>query len=103
MSLPSDLPSLSAADWLLAAERRRVTAIATLLNHLPGESSAVITSADTLLTELFSHKGQSAASLFALLYHTRRATEWTCWFVRPLTKYPFMHTILHLLLSMLLS
>lgn len=57
VSLPSDLPSLSAADWLLAAERRRVTAIATLLNHLPGESSAVITSADTLLTELFSHKG----------------------------------------------
>lgn len=57
VSLPSDLPALSAADWLLAAERRRVTCIATLLNHLPSESSAVITSADTLLTELFSHKG----------------------------------------------
>lgn len=57
VSLPSDLPALSAADWLSAAERRRVTCIATLLNHLPSESSAVITSADTLLTELFSHKG----------------------------------------------
>lgn len=57
VSLPRDLPVLSTAHWFLAAERRRVTSIATLLNHLPSESSAVITSADTLLTELFSHKG----------------------------------------------
>ncbi|XP_044036270.1 N-acetylglutamate synthase, mitochondrial [Siniperca chuatsi] len=57
VSLPSDLPGLSTAAWLSAAERRRVTTIARLLNQLPIESSAVITSADTLLTELFSHKG----------------------------------------------
>ncbi|KAM7386062.1 hypothetical protein PAMA_008942 [Pampus argenteus] len=57
VSLPGDLPSLSMATWLGAAERRRVTAIARLLNQLPSESSAVITSADTLLTELFSHRG----------------------------------------------
>nr|XP_046272104.1 N-acetylglutamate synthase, mitochondrial [Scatophagus argus] len=57
VSLPSDLPSLSMASWLSAAERRRVTTIARLLNQLPSESSAVITSADTLLTELFSHRG----------------------------------------------
>ncbi|XP_029986280.1 N-acetylglutamate synthase, mitochondrial isoform X1 [Sphaeramia orbicularis] len=57
VSLPSDLPLLSMASWLSARERRRVTSIATLLNHLPSESSAVITSADTLLTELFSHRG----------------------------------------------
>ncbi|XP_029294188.1 LOW QUALITY PROTEIN: N-acetylglutamate synthase, mitochondrial [Cottoperca gobio] len=57
VSLPSDLPSLSMAAWLSPAERRRVTAIARLLNQLLTESSAVITSADTLLTELFSHKG----------------------------------------------
>ncbi|XP_078125858.1 N-acetylglutamate synthase, mitochondrial [Sander vitreus] len=57
VSLPSDLPSLSTAAWLSAAERRRVTAIARLLNQLLTESSAVITSADTLLTELFSHRG----------------------------------------------
>lgn len=60
MSLPSNLPSLSVAAWLSAAERRRVTAIAKLLNQLPTESSAVITSADTLLTELFSHRGETA-------------------------------------------
>uniref|UniRef100_A0A3Q3B3R7 N-acetylglutamate synthase, mitochondrial n=1 Tax=Kryptolebias marmoratus TaxID=37003 RepID=A0A3Q3B3R7_KRYMA len=57
VSLPADLPGLSAAEWLSQAERRRVTTIARLLNQLPTESSAVITSADTLLTELFSHKG----------------------------------------------
>uniref|UniRef100_UPI0009B36018 N-acetylglutamate synthase, mitochondrial n=1 Tax=Monopterus albus TaxID=43700 RepID=UPI0009B36018 len=59
VSLPSDLPCLSMAAWLSAAERCRVTAIARLLNQLPSESSAVITSADTVLTELFSHRGSS--------------------------------------------
>ncbi|XP_053194270.1 N-acetylglutamate synthase, mitochondrial [Scomber japonicus] len=62
VSLPSDLPGLSTAAWLSATERRRVTAIARLLNQLSTESSAVITSADTLLTELFSHRG--SGSLF---------------------------------------
>ncbi|XP_071759472.1 N-acetylglutamate synthase, mitochondrial [Centroberyx gerrardi] len=57
VSLPGDLPGLSAAAWLSAAERRRVAAIARLLNQLPTESSAVITSASTLLSELFSHRG----------------------------------------------
>ncbi|XP_047428573.1 N-acetylglutamate synthase, mitochondrial [Mugil cephalus] len=57
VSLPTDLPALSVASWLSVVERRRVTTIARLLNQLPTESSAVITSADTLLTELFSHKG----------------------------------------------
>lgn len=63
VSLPSDLPGLSTAAWLSAAERRRVTAIARLLNQLLTESSAVITSADTLLTELFSHRGEATYSL----------------------------------------
>ncbi|XP_064841988.1 N-acetylglutamate synthase, mitochondrial [Oncorhynchus masou masou] len=57
VSLPGDLPSLSGAPWLSLAERRRVGTIAQLLNQLPCESSAVITSASTMLTELFSHKG----------------------------------------------
>ncbi|XP_060882168.1 N-acetylglutamate synthase, mitochondrial [Labrus mixtus] len=57
VSFPSDLPSLSTAAWLSAAERRKVSTIARLLNQLPTESSAVITSADTLLSELFSHRG----------------------------------------------
>lgn len=54
---PTDLPSLSVATWLSAAERRRLTTIARLLSQLSTESSAVVTSADTLLTELFSHRG----------------------------------------------
>ncbi|XP_028821098.1 N-acetylglutamate synthase, mitochondrial-like [Denticeps clupeoides] len=57
VSFPVDLPILSAASWLNPQERRRVSAIAQLLNQLPTESSAVVTSANTLLTELFSHKG----------------------------------------------
>ncbi|XP_053469028.1 N-acetylglutamate synthase, mitochondrial [Ictalurus furcatus] len=57
VSLPSDLPLLSSAEWLCVQERRQVNAIAHLLNQLSPESSAVITSANTLLTELFSHKG----------------------------------------------
>ncbi|KAG5832058.1 hypothetical protein ANANG_G00287070 [Anguilla anguilla] len=58
VSLPSDMPLLSRATWLGATERQRVAAIDQLLNQLPCESSAVITSANTLLTELFSHKGE---------------------------------------------
>lgn len=58
VSLPSDLPLLSSAEWLCVQERRQVNAIAHLLNQLSPESSAVITSANTLLTELFSHKGE---------------------------------------------
>ncbi|KAJ7992190.1 hypothetical protein DPEC_G00275960 [Dallia pectoralis] len=57
VSLPGDLPDLTGASWISLAERRRVVTIAQLLNQLPCESSAVITSASTLLTELFSHKG----------------------------------------------
>uniref|UniRef100_A0A3Q3DBB1 N-acetylglutamate synthase n=1 Tax=Hippocampus comes TaxID=109280 RepID=A0A3Q3DBB1_HIPCM len=60
--LPGDLPQLSMAPWLSAKERHRVAGIARLLHRLPTESSAVITSADTLLTELFSHRG--TGSLF---------------------------------------
>lgn len=57
VSVPADLPGLVSAAWLRPEERRRVEMIARLLNHLPRESSAVITSACTLLTELFSHRG----------------------------------------------
>uniref|UniRef100_A0A3P8VXZ3 N-acetylglutamate synthase n=1 Tax=Cynoglossus semilaevis TaxID=244447 RepID=A0A3P8VXZ3_CYNSE len=53
VSLPADLPSLSTAACLSTDQCHKVTTIARLLNQLPGESSAVITSADTLLTELF--------------------------------------------------
>ncbi|XP_067228898.1 N-acetylglutamate synthase, mitochondrial [Chanodichthys erythropterus] len=62
VSLPGDLPGLSSAKWLSNVEKRRISTIAQLLNLLPVESSAVLTSAGTLLTELFSHKG--AGTLF---------------------------------------
>lgn len=58
VSLPGDLSGLSSAKWLSDVERKRISAVAQLLNLLPAESSAVVTSADTLLTELFSHKGE---------------------------------------------
>ncbi|XP_073689579.1 N-acetylglutamate synthase, mitochondrial [Garra rufa] len=57
VSLPGDLSALSSAKWLSNVERKRISEVAQLLNLLPAESSAVFTSADTLLTELFSHKG----------------------------------------------
>ncbi|KAI4793205.1 hypothetical protein KUCAC02_032871 [Chaenocephalus aceratus] len=62
VSLPSDLPALLSAGWLSPSELRRVSAIAALLQDLLSDSSSsfpssVITSADTLLTELFSHRG----------------------------------------------
>ncbi|XP_685919.3 N-acetylglutamate synthase, mitochondrial isoform X1 [Danio rerio] len=57
VSLPGDLPALSCAEWLNEVEQKRIGSIAELLNLLPVESSAVLTSANTLLTELFSHKG----------------------------------------------
>ncbi|XP_066554853.1 N-acetylglutamate synthase, mitochondrial isoform X1 [Amia ocellicauda] len=57
VSLPADLASLSQAEWIGPQERRRLGAIMDLLDQLPSESSAVITSASTMLTELFSHKG----------------------------------------------
>ncbi|XP_051744741.1 N-acetylglutamate synthase, mitochondrial isoform X2 [Ctenopharyngodon idella] len=62
VSLPGDLPGLSSVKWLSDMEKKRISTIAQLLNLLPVESSAVLTSAGTLLTELFSHKG--AGTLF---------------------------------------
>lgn len=58
VTLPADMPMLSRATWLADAELQRVAAIDRLLDQLPCESSAVITSANTLLSELFSHKGE---------------------------------------------
>ncbi|XP_059927259.1 N-acetylglutamate synthase, mitochondrial [Gadus macrocephalus] len=57
VSVPADLPGLLGAPWLQPEEQRRVETIARLLNQLPRDSTAVITSACTLLTELFSHRG----------------------------------------------
>ncbi|OCT60043.1 hypothetical protein XELAEV_18046062mg [Xenopus laevis] len=45
------------ATWMSERQRQQVTVIVDLLNRLPHSSSAVITSARTLLCELFSNKG----------------------------------------------
>ncbi|MBN3312871.1 NAGS protein, partial [Atractosteus spatula] len=57
VTLPADVALLSEAEWISVQEQRLVRTIVDLLNQLPSESSAVITSASTLLTELFSHRG----------------------------------------------
>lgn len=51
-------------DWYLFKSLNyllfcQVISISKLLNTLPEYSSAVITSADSLITELFTHKGMS--------------------------------------------
>lgn len=71
VSLPGDLPALTCAEWLNEVEQRRISSIAELLNLLPVESSAVLTSANTLLTELFSHKGEPGHQQHTSLLITR--------------------------------
>ncbi|KAE8575423.1 hypothetical protein XENTR_v10003831 [Xenopus tropicalis] len=58
VNLPSDLELMRNAMWMSERQRQQVTVIVDLLNRLPHSSSAVITSARTLLCELFSNKGK---------------------------------------------
>ncbi|XP_073428904.1 N-acetylglutamate synthase, mitochondrial [Dendrobates tinctorius] len=57
VNLPADLELMRNAVWMSERQRQQVTVIVDLLNRLPPSSSAVITSARTLLSELFSNKG----------------------------------------------
>ncbi|KAG8566548.1 hypothetical protein GDO81_013296 [Engystomops pustulosus] len=57
VNLPADLELMRNAVWMSERQRQQVTVIVDLLNRLPHSSSAVITSARTLLSELFSNKG----------------------------------------------
>ncbi|XP_063815964.1 N-acetylglutamate synthase, mitochondrial [Pseudophryne corroboree] len=57
VNLPADLELMRNAVWMSERQRKQVTVIVDLLNRLPPSSSAVITSARTLLSELFSNKG----------------------------------------------
>ncbi|KAM4622880.1 N-acetylglutamate synthase, mitochondrial [Discoglossus pictus] len=57
VNLPADLELMRNALWMSARQRHQVTVIVDLLNRLSPASSAVITSARTLLSELFSNKG----------------------------------------------
>ncbi|XP_078080056.1 N-acetylglutamate synthase, mitochondrial isoform X2 [Mustelus asterias] len=73
VNLPSDLDLLSNANWISQKEEERAKVITDLLNHMPSESSAVITSANTILTELFSHRG--AGTLFKNAEPIRKYTS----------------------------
>ncbi|XP_072343283.1 N-acetylglutamate synthase, mitochondrial isoform X4 [Scyliorhinus torazame] len=73
VNLPSDLDLLSNANWISPKEEEKTKVITDLLNHMPSESSAVITSANTILTELFSHRG--AGTLFKNAEPIRRYTS----------------------------
>ncbi|CAH2302629.1 N-acetylglutamate synthase, mitochondrial [Pelobates cultripes] len=57
VNLPADLELMRNASWMSDWQRQQVTVIVDLLNRLPASSSAVITSARCLLSELFSNKG----------------------------------------------
>ncbi|RXN00238.1 N-acetylglutamate synthase, mitochondrial [Acipenser ruthenus] len=64
VSLPADMELLQSADWINPKDQQRARLIVDLLNHMPTESSAVITSASTILAELFSHKGLGAGLVY---------------------------------------
>ncbi|KAM4031619.1 N-acetylglutamate synthase, mitochondrial [Anomaloglossus baeobatrachus] len=57
VNLPADLELMRNAVWMSERQRQQVTVIVDLLNRLPPSTTAVITSARTLLSELFSNKG----------------------------------------------
>lgn len=59
VNLPADLGLVNGLKGLGHKQQQQIQLIAQLLSHLPPESSAVITSAHTLLAELFSYKGES--------------------------------------------
>ncbi|XP_003270806.1 N-acetylglutamate synthase, mitochondrial [Nomascus leucogenys] len=57
VNLPADLDLVCNAKWVSTKERQQMRLIVDVLSRLPHHSSAVITAASTLLTELFSNKG----------------------------------------------
>lgn len=58
MNLPADLDLVTNADWVSTKERQKIRLIVDVLSRLPHHSSAVITAASMLLTELFSNRGE---------------------------------------------
>ncbi|XP_030077637.1 N-acetylglutamate synthase, mitochondrial isoform X2 [Microcaecilia unicolor] len=70
VNLPADLDLMKKAPWINHKQQQQVNVIVDLLNRLSSDSSAVITSAKTLLTELFSNKG--SGTLFKNAERIRR-------------------------------
>lgn len=57
VNMPGDLDDLLNRPWCNEELRERLYSIATMLDNIPDQSSIVITSADTIITELFTHHG----------------------------------------------
>ncbi|XP_070569848.1 N-acetylglutamate synthase, mitochondrial-like [Ptychodera flava] len=57
VNLPADYEPLLRQRWCTRYMKYKVGRISKLLDRLPSPCSVVITSADTLLTELFTHRG----------------------------------------------
>ncbi|KAF6095688.1 N-acetylglutamate synthase [Phyllostomus discolor] len=57
VNLPADLDLVTSAKWVSPKEQQQIRLIVDVLSRLPPHSSAAITAAGTLLTELFSNKG----------------------------------------------
>ncbi|GFR95140.1 N-acetylglutamate synthase, mitochondrial-like [Elysia marginata] len=57
INLPSDLNTVEQKPWNTPDKVEMMEKVNNLLADLPTESSVVITSADTMLRELFSHRG----------------------------------------------
>ncbi|XP_073901638.1 N-acetylglutamate synthase, mitochondrial isoform X3 [Castor canadensis] len=73
VNLPVDLDLVTNAEWLSTKERQQIRLIVDVLSRLPHYSSAVITAASTLLTELFSNKG--SGTLFKNVERMLRVTN----------------------------
>lgn len=63
VNVVDDVASLIQQPWHTETTLKQVILIAKLLSTLPEYSSAVITSADSLITELFTHKGSGTMFL----------------------------------------
>lgn len=63
VNVADDLEDLLQQPWHTNKTAKQVISISKLLNTLPEYSSAVITSADSLITELFTHKGSGTMFL----------------------------------------
>lgn len=64
INLPHDLEVAATLPWCNRKIQTKLTNIYALLEKLPFTSSVVITSADTVLNELFTHKGKDFESLY---------------------------------------
>lgn len=57
IKIPGDVPGVSEQAWCTSDMKRQIDEIATLLKDFSNNSTAVITSPDNIIKELFSHQG----------------------------------------------